>query len=730
MLKSNFTVYINLILFGLILSSCRLSTEISLTDEASRSQLKLSIETHKDGTGNTVETVALFTTSDNIKLFAIERDGSNQLTNVPVSWTLNGSVGSLTILEGGKSAEFNPSSPGTGSINISYNNQDLTVTLSISIPPTPTVSNDTYFLDINSATHSASVLNNDSDDSANLPISILAKTDPSNGTVVINGDSLDYTPDPGFYGTDTFTYTAENQKGGQSVGTVTVYVVTPFTWSGNGGDDLWANTSNWCGNANASKTGCAGASSAPGPTDTALFFDACQNCDADITTAVAVDKIEILSSYSGNITQVVGGSQVETITVGTNGFYQAGGAFTGGDASITTSHFDLSGGTFNSTSGILSVSGSLGGSDPASMNLFKMTAGNFNHNNGTVRLRGSKPTCSTKTFVIDVDGSVNLYNAIFDAREVGCGDSIVTVATGDKVVVENDLTHDGGPILGSWDVFGNLNVNAEARGGRGLISLKGTGAQTFTTTGSGRTGYLIIDKASGTVNGATDLYTTGFDLINGSFTAPNLLDITSTLTTSDPASINIFKVDAGTTFTHGGGTVRFKGERATCTMRTFYIDVDSSLNLNNVIFNGQQVGCGPSTVTTASGDKIVVEGDFTQEGGPIYGTWEVLGNFTTGANATGGSGSISLLGSSNQSISSSGTFPTATFTIDSSSTVTLNSAISFNGVGHDLNFLSGNLIMNGFDFTGIDTLYMSGGSVTKTTETISYTSCSGAPCPP
>ncbi|MEL7449062.1 MAG: OmpA family protein [Pseudomonadota bacterium] len=76
------------------------------------------------------------------------------------------------------------------------------------------------------------VLDNDTDPE-DRPLTITGFTDPPNGTVVLddNGTPLDptddflvYTPDPGFEGTDTFTYTIENPLGGTDMATVTVVV--------------------------------------------------------------------------------------------------------------------------------------------------------------------------------------------------------------------------------------------------------------------------------------------------------------------------------------------------------------------------------------------------------------------------------------------------------------------------------------------------------------------------
>ncbi|MFK7943051.1 MAG: Ig-like domain-containing protein [Paracoccaceae bacterium] len=70
------------------------------------------------------------------------------------------------------------------------------------------------------------VLTNDADPDGDPLIASLG-TPPANGDVVVNPDgSFEYTPDPDFNGTDTFTYVATDPSGTTSVETVTV-TVTP-----------------------------------------------------------------------------------------------------------------------------------------------------------------------------------------------------------------------------------------------------------------------------------------------------------------------------------------------------------------------------------------------------------------------------------------------------------------------------------------------------------------------
>ncbi|WP_299126398.1 Ig-like domain-containing protein, partial [uncultured Winogradskyella sp.] len=82
------------------------------------------------------------------------------------------------------------------------------------------------------------VLANDFDPDAD-PITITATTNPTNGTVTLNPDgTITYTPNPGFTGEDTFTYTICDDGNPQLCDTATVTVTvqdagTPNTTNAN-----------------------------------------------------------------------------------------------------------------------------------------------------------------------------------------------------------------------------------------------------------------------------------------------------------------------------------------------------------------------------------------------------------------------------------------------------------------------------------------------------------------
>ncbi|HEX4923518.1 MAG TPA: Ig-like domain-containing protein, partial [Bdellovibrionales bacterium] len=221
---------------------------------------------------------------------------------------------------------------------------------------------DTYMVDQDSGATSFTVRSNDTDSNGDL-LTITTVSNPPGGTAtIVAGATIDYTPDAGFNGVDTFTYDISDGNGGTAQGTVTVKVMNPFTWDGGGGNASWTTGANWHGNV------------APNNTQIAIFDGTCSsNCSPTVNAAVLVDGLRMSSTYAGTITQAAG----QIFQVGASGWTMAGGTFVGSGAAIDVGgHFNLIGGTFTSTSGTLSLAQNAN---------FTGTA-TFNHNNGTTRL--------------------------------------------------------------------------------------------------------------------------------------------------------------------------------------------------------------------------------------------------------------------------------------------------------------------------------------------------------
>lgn len=87
----------------------------------------------------------------------------------------------------------------------------------------PIARDDTASVAQNSSNNAIDVLANDTDPDGN-PLSVSSVTSPGNGTAQISANHLNYTPAPGFSGTDQFDYTVSNSQGLSATAKVTVTV--------------------------------------------------------------------------------------------------------------------------------------------------------------------------------------------------------------------------------------------------------------------------------------------------------------------------------------------------------------------------------------------------------------------------------------------------------------------------------------------------------------------------
>ncbi|MEM6253280.1 MAG: Ig-like domain-containing protein, partial [Cyanobacteria bacterium P01_D01_bin.156] len=164
----------------------------------------------------------------------IENDLTAQLTqelnidNVVVGAALSiTSVGTPdqggTVSISGGTLVYTPASDFNGQETFTYTVQDAlgatdTATVTVTVAPvndTPLAVGDSYSVAQNSTDNALNVLVNDFDPDGD-PLTIIDLTQPDNGgTVVVSqdGNSLIYTPAPGFTGTETFNYNVEDPSG-------------------------------------------------------------------------------------------------------------------------------------------------------------------------------------------------------------------------------------------------------------------------------------------------------------------------------------------------------------------------------------------------------------------------------------------------------------------------------------------------------------------------------------
>ncbi|WP_188375416.1 Ig-like domain-containing protein, partial [Winogradskyella haliclonae] len=102
-----------------------------------------------------------------------------------------------------------------------------TATVTIQVIPNDgniTVANDDAYNGEVDNDITGNVTDNDNDPEGDN-FTVTANTDPANGTLVINPDgTFTYTPNPGFTGTDSFTYTITDDNGNPASDTATVYI--------------------------------------------------------------------------------------------------------------------------------------------------------------------------------------------------------------------------------------------------------------------------------------------------------------------------------------------------------------------------------------------------------------------------------------------------------------------------------------------------------------------------
>jgi VCBS repeat-containing protein len=166
-------------------------------------------------------------------------DGAETLKITGVGTTNAG--GKIEIAEDKLSLVYTPAANAVGTETFTYTISDpdgatSTGTVTVTLTPVndnPVLGADSFTVQRSSEDNEFDVLANDDDvDDDTLTITAVGTT--SNGgmvQIIDNGQNLSYTPAAGFVGTETFTYTVSDGKGGSATQTVTVTVEGPQTGS-------------------------------------------------------------------------------------------------------------------------------------------------------------------------------------------------------------------------------------------------------------------------------------------------------------------------------------------------------------------------------------------------------------------------------------------------------------------------------------------------------------------
>src|SRR5207253_2681108 len=137
--------------------------------------------------------------------------------------------GTATV-SGGQSL-YTPAPGYSGSDAFSYtvsdgNGSSSTATVTLPMNAPATANPDTHTVQQNSSNNALSILTTASNPDSD-PLSVTSVTTPAHGSASVSGGQVLYTPAPGYFGTDTFQYTASDSNGSTSTAAVTLTINAP-----------------------------------------------------------------------------------------------------------------------------------------------------------------------------------------------------------------------------------------------------------------------------------------------------------------------------------------------------------------------------------------------------------------------------------------------------------------------------------------------------------------------
>lgn len=308
-------------------------------------------------------------------------------------------------------------------------------------------------------------------------------------------------------------------------------------------------------------------------------------------------------------------------------FTMNGGTFTAGSAQALTfgsgTTLNLAGGTFNSTTGNLTI---------ASMTIG--ASATYNQNGNALILGHGSGT-------LDVNSALTVSNNLtINTADAGAA----CVATGDTVTVSGTLTFTNGSFCtGTLNAAGNISVASTFdSGSTGTLNIGGAENQTFSGGSTATTGFvpsLVINKTSGTL--------TFGDGVSNSF---------------------LFR---GVNFTYTAGTVN-----TTANNTTMYFDDTVGISAQGMAFDNVDIRSTSGGTSVSLAGALDVDGNLTLTAGTLdVGAFSAAVNVTGNWTAVAGllnprSGAVTLDGA-NQSISGSTTFYRLNKTVTVADTLTL-----------------------------------------------------------
>jgi len=163
-----------------------------------------------------------------VTIDVLANDSDPDGDSLSVDWV--GAPPNGTVVNNGANVIYTPDPDFHGTDTFTYTISDgnggtdtATVTITVNPVNDPPIAQDDSDATDEDTPVTMDVLDNDSDPDGD-DLVVQSVTQPADGSVVNNGADVVYTPDPGFNGTDAFTYTVSDGNGGADTATVTVSV--------------------------------------------------------------------------------------------------------------------------------------------------------------------------------------------------------------------------------------------------------------------------------------------------------------------------------------------------------------------------------------------------------------------------------------------------------------------------------------------------------------------------
>ncbi|OFZ22602.1 MAG: hypothetical protein A2X94_04460 [Bdellovibrionales bacterium GWB1_55_8] len=451
----------------------------------------------------------------------------------------------------------------------------------------------------------------------------------------------------------------------------------PYTWTGKGADSNWNTPGNWFANA------------VPNSTQRA-YFDSryCTGikCNATLNVNPNVKGIYIAPNFTGTLTQSSG----VDVTIGSEGWVQSGGTFAGGDSAMTvTNKFTLSGGSFQATSGVWTMTGAV---------VYAVNGNpSFNSNGGTLSFTPNTTTAS-------VTPGLATYNHVtFRGSWVGFNLNAGTMNVAGTLTVGNAFGGNYAMNSGTIAASGNVTIADYGYVGTAIIRLTGNaGGQTITGAGSAPCPNLTIDA------GANNVTLSGIITVAGDFQLSSVGTLNTAGSTLVFAGGNTRSIVPGTVTYND---VKFQGTYGTYNLNSGTMNIGGNLTIGDQSGGNQGINSGTLAVT----GNVNVAGYGNVGSAVIQLTGNAAGqtitgagtaplpnlNITAGANPVTLSGTITVVG--NYQLSSVGTFnvtgSTLVFAAGTSRTITPGAAtygnVKFHGTYANYDLSSGTMKIGG-----------------------------------